>query len=159
MAKEHQSKLKVEERSRINRVTTPNKAPSEVSQSDISENSREGGMFNSKKKLSRKRGHDGKMKSRQGSRENSEISSREGSVRSSRKNFGPFPHAQKDERFVHSPKKASPPKVEETSPAKSQPGKPQNLVSVARKDSNASEISKPKLPLTPTKAVKIESNI
>jgi hypothetical protein len=116
-------------------------------------------MFNSKKKLSRKRGHDGKMKSRHGSRENSEISSREGSVTSSKKAFGPFPHTQQGEHFVHSPKKASPPKVEEASPPKSQPGKPQNLVSVARKDSNASEISKPKLPLTPTKPVKIESNI
>jgi hypothetical protein len=111
LVREHQSRSKVEERSRINRVTTPNKAPSEISQSDISDNSREGGMFNSKKKLSRKRGHDGKMKSRHGSRENSEISSREGSVRSSKKAFGPFPHTQKDERFVHSPKKASPPKV------------------------------------------------
>lgn len=158
VVKEHHSKSKVEG-SRINRMTTPGKAHSEVSQSDISDNSREGGMFNSKKKLSRKRGHDGKMKSRHGSRENSEISSREGSVRSSKKAFGPFPHTQQNEHFVHSPKKASPPKVEETSPPKSQPGKPQNLVSVGRKDSNASEISKPKLPNTPTKPVKIESNI
>jgi hypothetical protein len=77
LAKEHQSRSKVEERSRINRVTTPNKATADnLSQSDVSENSREGGMFNSKKKLSRKRGHDGRMKSRHGSRENSEISSR-----------------------------------------------------------------------------------
>jgi myosin heavy subunit len=159
LVKEHQSKSKVEERSRINRMTTPNKAQSDnLSQSDISDNSREGGMFNSKKKLSRKRGHDGKMKSRHGSRENSEISSREGSVRSSKKAFGPFPHTQQNEHFVHSPKKASPPKVEDSSP-KSQTAKPQNLVSIGRKDSNASEISKPKLPLTPTKPVKIESNI
>lgn len=95
LVKDHQSKSRVEERSRINRVTTPNRPVSDnLSQSDVSDNSRDGGMFNSKKKLSRKRGHDGKMKSRHGSRENSEISSREGSVKSSKKAFGPFPHAQ-----------------------------------------------------------------
>jgi hypothetical protein len=51
-------------------------------------------MFSAKKKLLRKRGHDGKMRSKHGSRENSEISSREGSVRSSKKAFGTFPHNQ-----------------------------------------------------------------
>lgn len=136
-------------------MTTPGRAVSDnLSQSDISENSKDGGL-NSKKKLSRKRGHDGKMRSRHGSRENSEVSSREGSVKSSKKAFGPFPHAEKDERFVHSPKKASPPKLDDPSPTKSSPTKQQNLVSITRKDSNASEIGKPKLPLTPTKPMKI----
>lgn len=53
-------------------------------------------MFNSKKKLSRKRGHDGRLRSRAGSRENSEISSREGSVRSEKKKLGPFPHTDQN---------------------------------------------------------------
>lgn len=114
-------------------------------------------MFNSKKKLSRKRGHDGRLRSRAGSRENSEISSREGSVRSEKKKLGPFPHTDQNEHFIHSPKKASPPKVEENaSPHKSQlPSGKQNLVSVGRKDSNASEIHKPKQPQTPTKPTRI----
>ncbi len=72
ITKEHLAKSKVEERSRImnNRMQTPkkNENRSDVSQSDVSENSREGGMFSSKKKLSRRRGHDGKMRSRHGSR-------------------------------------------------------------------------------------------
>ena len=55
LAKEH-LRSRVEERSRINR-TTSNKAPSDnLSQSD---SEHEGNMFSSKKKLSRKRGHDG----------------------------------------------------------------------------------------------------
>lgn len=50
--------------------TTPkkNENRSDVSQSDVSENSREGAMFSSKKKLSRRRGHDGRMRSKHGSR-------------------------------------------------------------------------------------------
>jgi hypothetical protein len=164
IVREHQTKSKVEERSRIinNRMHTPKKGNgSELSQSDISENSREGAMFNSKRKLSRKRGHDGKLRSKHGSRENSEISSREGSVKSSRKGLGPFPHTEKNEHFIHSPKKATSPKADDSSsPQKSQspPGKT-NLVSIARKASNASEISKPKQAQTPTKTARIESNI
>ena len=62
------------------------------------------------KKLNRKRGHDGKLRSKQGSRDNSVISSRSKSIRSDRKSLGPFPHTtQKDEHFVHSPKKVAPP--------------------------------------------------
>ena len=57
---------------------------------------REGGMFASKKKLNRRRGHDGKMKSKHGSesRENSEVGSDRS--RSSRKSFGPFPHNEQN---------------------------------------------------------------
>ena len=65
-----------------------------------------------KRKISRKRGHDGRLRSRQNSRDNSDAGS-EKSGRSSRKSFGPFPHAKKDEHFLHSPKKVSPPKVED----------------------------------------------
>lgn len=98
------------------------------------------------------------MRSKHGSRENSEAgSSREGSVRSSKRG-GPFPHNEQNEHFIHSPKKASPPKAEE-SPTKSQPNKSPNLVSVARKDSNSSEIFNHKAVDTPTKVNKIESNI
>jgi hypothetical protein len=109
------------------------------------------------------------MKSRHGSRENSEAgSSREGSVRSSQRRIN-FIHNEPGERFVHSPKKASPPKVEDRSPSPAQPpapkvaltaNKPQNLVSVGRKDSNASEIAAAKnFNATTPKAYKVESNI
>lgn len=96
IVKEHLSKSKQEGRSRIlnNRTTTPRKngyGSQVLSQSDASDISREG-AFNSKKKLTRRRGHDGKMRSKHGSRQNSEVgSSREGSVRSSKRGR-PFPH-------------------------------------------------------------------
>lgn len=109
------------------------------------------------------------MKSRHGSRENSEAgSSREGSVRSSQRRIN-FIHNEPGERFVHSPKKASPPKVEDRSPSPAQSpapkvaltaNKPQNLVSVGRKDSNASEIAAAKnFNATTPKGYKVESNI
>jgi len=50
-------------------------------------------MFTSKRKLTRKRGHDGRLRSRHNSRDGSDDnSSREGSARSSQKRFNHFLH-------------------------------------------------------------------
>lgn len=59
-----------------------------LSQSDVSESYQEG-MGGSKKKLSRRRGHEGKLRTKQDGVDNSDAgSSRDGSVKSSRKPFG-----------------------------------------------------------------------
>jgi hypothetical protein len=71
VVKEHQSKLKHEGRNKAtnNRTQTPtrNDVSDNLSQSDTSEY-KEGGALNSKRKLSRRRGHEGKFKSKNESR-------------------------------------------------------------------------------------------
>jgi len=64
-----------------------------------------------RRRLERKSGHEGKLRSRNNSRENSEISGGEGSVTSSRRKFKKSPPSGRGEKFLHSNKKASPPKI------------------------------------------------
>lgn len=71
IVKKSQNTAKIESRKDVvnNRGKTPKKndyGSENLSQSDREDS--EGGIFSSKKKLARKRGHDGRMKSRNGSR-------------------------------------------------------------------------------------------
>lgn len=100
---ENLQKSKLEARSSLfdkRGTLTPrrNEASSEIlSQSDASESyslNGNNGVFASKKKLVRKRGHDGKLRSRHGSREGSEVGSSRS--KSSRHSFGPFPHNEQN---------------------------------------------------------------
>lgn len=93
IAKENAVKERNEGKGRIysNRIQTPTKngiSEDNLSQSDVSESCKEG-MGGSIKKLSRRRGHEGKLRTRQDGVDNSDAaSSRDGSVKSSRKPFG-----------------------------------------------------------------------
>ena len=91
------------------------------------ESQREGSK-STQRKLSRKRGHDGKLRSREGS----EASQSPQHSRSSRRS-GRFPHAQDGEHFIRSSKKASPPKVEGAKERKSLTGAGKNLVTAGMK--------------------------
>ena len=100
---ENLQKSKLEARSSLfdkRGTLTPrrNEASSEIlSQSDASESyslNGNNGVFASKKKLVRKRGHDGKLRSRHGSREGSEVGSSKS--KSSGHSFGPFPHNEQN---------------------------------------------------------------